>query len=136
MAETKQEYVQVQQRPYSVAPHKYSRGHYVVTHDAVGPVTLGWTKGRVVSPDDLHQEGRPVTHLTEREFERLLTLGAIRKATREEIKAHDAAVKKAKDEGQPLDAFFVGSDPVGGIEPGGLRDDPENPPAGENPPKE
>jgi hypothetical protein len=44
------------------------------------------------------------------------------------VKAYQAAKKKADDEHLPLESFFVGSDPVGGVEPGGLRDNPDNPP--------
>lgn len=108
--ETKQEYVQVQQRPYSVPAHKYSKGTFVVLHDAVGPLHLGWTKGRVVTPDDLHQEGRPVTHLTEREFDRLLRLHAIRPATREEQHAAAEAKKRAEDADEPFEAHYVNVD--------------------------
>ena len=105
--DTKQEYVQVQSRPYSVPAHKYSKGTYVVLHDAVGPLHLGWTKGRVVTPDDLHQEGRPVTHLTEREFDRLLRLKAIRPATREEAKAADDARKEVEEGGEEFQGHYV-----------------------------
>jgi microcompartment protein CcmK/EutM len=122
----KQQIVHVKDAAYVVDPHADSKKHWVVAHDAVGPAHLGWTKGQVVAPEALHQEGRPETHLTAQQFKRLRDLGAIREATPDEVKAMRAARKKAEDEGQPLDAFFIGTDPVGGVEPGGLRDDPEN----------
>jgi hypothetical protein len=88
-----------------------------VEHDAVGPVTLGWTRGRLIAPDDLHREGQPESHLTDQQFERLRRLGAVRPATEDEVKAYRAARKKADDDDQPFDSFFVGSDPVGGVQP-------------------
>jgi hypothetical protein len=91
--------------------------HWVVSHDAVGSVVLGWTKGRLIAPEDLHRDGQAESHLTAQEWDRLRRLGAVRPATAEEEKAYRAARKKADDEDLPYESFFVGVDPVGGVAP-------------------